>query len=61
MPFRDIPVDEECPERPDAYREQVGEPCGLADLQAARQRWATDFDRALITSPRRVRHRRPPP
>lgn len=50
---RDTPFDEECPERPDAYREQVGEPCSLADLEAARRRWAADLDGAARLLARR--------
>lgn len=43
---RDIPFDEECPERSDTYREQVGEPCSLADLESARRRMAANLDAA---------------
>lgn len=46
MYTRDIPFDEECPERSDRYRETFGEPCSLADLEAARRKWADNFDRA---------------
>lgn len=46
MHIRDTPFDEECPERSGPYREQVGEPCNLADLEAARRMWADNLDRA---------------
>lgn len=45
MHLRDIPFDEECPERSDTFRETFGEPCSLADLEAARRKWADNLDR----------------
>ena len=43
---RDISFDEECPERSSDFRETFGEPCSLADLEAARRKWADNLDRA---------------
>ncbi len=45
MPTRDIPFDEEYPDRPDAAREAFADIAPLADLEARRRKIAEDMDR----------------
>lgn len=53
MNHRDIPFDEECPERSSDFRETFGEPCSLADLEADRRRVAANLDGAADRLARR--------
>lgn len=57
MHRRDISVDEECPERSPEHREAFGDARPLAEVEAARRRWAEDFDRRFqreVDAPARV-------
>lgn len=46
MHTRDIPVDEECPERSDTFAATFGAPTSREDIEAARRRMADNLDRA---------------
>lgn len=54
MTNHDFTFDDECPERSDHYRETFGEPCSLADLEAARRKWADNLDGARERMARKV-------